>query len=199
MSVLKKNHAMVAVLFFIAAPLHAEGWQGPYVGVHLGGAVADFTSDAPAVPGPSGDAVGMVGGFQLGYNWQRGQSVLGAEADISLTDISDRFAAGHFDEDLMTSLRIRAGITQGETLVFGALGVAWTEQETTITGAGSQSDFEPGLMLGGGAERFLWDNVTGRVEAYYVDAPADVDNVGGRATSGGSQNVIFRAGLSLHF
>lgn len=199
MSVLNLNHAVIASLLVIAAPIQAQGWQGPYVGVHLGGAVADFTNDAPAVPGPSGDTVGIMGGVQLGYNWQRGQSVLGAEADISFADISDRFAGGQFHEDLMTSLRLRAGVAQGETLFFGAVGVAWTEYDTDITGVGSSSDFEPGLMLGGGAERFIWGNIAGRVEAYYVDAPTEVQITGGTVSSGGSQNVIFRAGLSLHF
>ena len=99
----------------------------------------------------------------------------------------------------MTSLRLRAGVTTGDTLVFGSLGVAWTEQQTTLTGVGSASEFEPGLMMGAGAERFLWENVTGRVEAYYVDTPTETRIINTTPTANGSQNVVFRAGLSLHF
>lgn len=191
-------YALAACLLAVASPVAAQGWQGPYVGFHLGGAVADLSGQSPTIPGPAGDTAGMVGGIQMGYNWQRGASVLGAEADLSLTDISDRFTTGQFEEEMMTSLRLRAGVTQGETLVFGSLGVAWTERQVT-TGAGSSHAFEPGLMVGGGAERFLWDHVTGRVEAYYVDAPTESHSIGTTTTSGGSQNLILRAGLSLHF
>lgn len=185
---------------FLAGPVTAQQvWNGPYLGVHVGAITADFSNRTATAPGPSGSTTGALGGFQLGYNWQSGNSVLGAEADISLTDISDRFVTGVFDEDMMTSLRLRAGVTQGETLIFGSFGVAWTEQHTALTGTGSSTDFEPGLMLGAGAERFLWDNIAGRIEAYYVDAPPEKRNIGGTPTANGSQNVIFRAGLSLHF
>lgn len=187
------------VCLMSAAPVWAQGWQGPYVGIHIGGASSDFTNQLATTPGPTGETRSMVGGVQFGYNWQHGGSVVGAEADVSLTDLNEQFPGGQFEQDLMTSLRLRAGVMQGETLVFGSLGVAWTEQETTLTGTGRQSDLTPGIMVGAGAERFLFDNVTGRVEAYYVDAPAETRNTGGTATSNGSQNVIFRAGLSLHF
>ena len=200
MKVNPKRHCVAALALVLASPVFAQDvWDGPYLGVHMGAVSADFTNRTPITPGVSGSTNGALGGFQLGYNWQNGNSVLGAEADVSLTDISDRFVTGAFDEDMMTSLRLRAGVTQGETLIFGSFGVAWTEQHTVLTGTGSSNDFEPGLMLGAGAERFLWDNIAGRVEAYYVDAPAETRNVGGTPTANGSQNVIFRAGLSLHF
>ena len=99
----------------------------------------------------------------------------------------------------MTSVRVRAGFTQGETLIFGSVGVAWTDQQTTLTGVGSSHDLEPGMVLGAGAERFLGANVSGRVEAYVVDAPSATRTIGGTTTANGSQNVVFRAGLSLHF
>ncbi|WP_299843416.1 outer membrane beta-barrel protein [uncultured Roseovarius sp.] len=195
-----KHFCLAAFAIFVAVPVSAQqAWDGPYLGVHVGAVTSDLSNGIAATPGPSGTTSGMVGGFQLGYNWQSGSSVLGAEADVTLTDISDRFVGGAFDEDMMTSLRIRAGVTQGETLFFGSFGVAWTEQHTSLTGTGSSSDFEPGLMLGAGAERFLWNNIAGRVEAYYVDAPAETRNIGGTAAANGSENVIFRAGLSLHF
>ena len=59
-------------------------------------------------------------------------------------------------------------------------------------------------MVGARLDRFLWDNITGRVEAYYVDAPTEALNTGGTTASGGAQNLILRAGLtfwleSLHF
>lgn len=189
----------LVILLVAGSPVLADGWRGPYVGFHLGGAVADFSGQTFSTPGASGDTRGAVGGVQVGYNWQSGSSILGAEADVSFADIADDFPGGRFEEDIMTSLRVRAGVTRGETLVFGSVGVAWTEHETTLTGVGHASEFEPGLMMGAGAERFLWDNISGRVEAYFVDAPADSQVIGGTSSANGSQNVVFRAGLSLHF
>ncbi len=199
MYVTKHSCSLVFVIMMSAMPLRAQVWDGVYVGVHLGAVTADFSNQLAATPGPSGSDTSGVGGFQFGYNWQSGNSVVGAEADVSLTDISDRFTTGVFEEDVMTSLRLRVGRTHGETLIFGSLGVAWVEQHSTVAGSGSSTDFEPGLMLGAGAERFLWENISGRVEAYYVDAPTELRNIGPTPTADGSENLIFRAGLSLHF
>ena len=133
------------ILLVAGSPVLADGWRGPYVGFHLGGAAADFSGQNVATPGASGDARGAVGGVQVGYNWQRGSSVLGAEADLSFADLGDRFPGGRFEEDVMTSLRIRAGVTRGDTLLFGSLGVAWTEHETTLTGLAARRSSSPGL------------------------------------------------------
>src|SRR5688572_16486627 len=55
-------------------PYYPSIWHGLYGGLHLGW-------------GESGPADGVVGGAQIGYNWQRGQIVYGLEADISAADI----------------------------------------------------------------------------------------------------------------
>ena len=48
-------------------------WHGPYAGVHLG----------------FGDGDGVVGGGQIGYNWQSGRIVYGIEADFALSSMED--------------------------------------------------------------------------------------------------------------
>ena len=55
-------------------PYYPSIWQGFYGGVNLG-------------YGWSGDAQGVVGGGQVGFNWQSQQFVYGIEADLSLSDI----------------------------------------------------------------------------------------------------------------
>ena len=177
----------------------AQDWNGPYVGAHIGGAYADFTNRLPAVSGPRGDATSLLGGVHLGYNWQQGNTVLGAEIDYSRMDLQTRSAANTFSEDSTASIRMRAGQVIGQTLLYGSLGVAWTEKKTAIAGFGSTTDFEPGLMAGAGVERWLKDNMTGRIEVFYVDVPKSQQTPGGLATSGGSQNLIYRFGLNLHF
>ncbi len=174
-------------------------WQGPYVGVHLGGAYADFENSVPSLPGPTGDASSGIGGFQLGYNFQNGDMVFGPEIDFTLMELEGKSAGGKFSEDSMASLRFRAGKVVGDYLIFGSLGVAWTETDIGFTGTASTSDYEPGVMVGGGAERFIREGLSGRIEAYYVDVPKSSQTVSGIPTSAGSQNLLFRAGLNLHF
>jgi outer membrane immunogenic protein len=60
-------------------------WTGFYAGLNLGyqwGAVSNF----------SGDPSGIAGGGQIGYNWQVGQFVLGAETDIQASAADGTFA-----------------------------------------------------------------------------------------------------------
>ena len=87
----------------------SEDWSGPYVGVHLGGAYADFTNRVPTMPGPTQDAGTFLGGVQLGYNWQQGSTVFGTEVDYSLMELRGSSAGGSFEENGMGSLRFRAG------------------------------------------------------------------------------------------
>ena len=171
-------------------------WAGAYGGVHLGFVYADYTNAVPAFPGPTGDAGSAIGGVQLGYNWQRGETVYGAELDLSLMELEATSAGGRMEENNMAALRFRVGQVVGETLFYGSLGVAWTEKKSGFTGGPSTTDYDPGLMVGGGAERWLRDGVTGKLEAFYVDVPKTTQP---GPIRGGSQNLIFRAGLNLHF
>jgi outer membrane immunogenic protein len=69
-------------------------WTGFYVGGHLGGAFTDVkvddTYDYNGDPFVSStiDSTGLIVGLQLGYNIQRGNIVLGVEADLGYLDIS---------------------------------------------------------------------------------------------------------------
>lgn len=182
-----------------AQALSDGDWTGAYGGVHFGGIHGEFDNSVPALPGPTGDSTSTIGGVQLGYNHQNGSYVFGGEIDLSLMELFGDSPGGRFEENLMGSLRLRAGKLHNETLFYGTLGVAWTEMEMSLTGVGTSSDTEAGIILGGGAEWWLRDNLSARAEALYVDAPKTTQNVGGTATSGGSENVILRAGLSLHF
>src|SRR6185503_20735653 len=69
-------------------------WTGFYVGVNLGGSWASADDDGtfsavvpPCTPivatsSSSSSFSGIVGGAQIGYNWQLGHFVYGLEADI---------------------------------------------------------------------------------------------------------------------
>ena len=64
-------------------------WTGFYAGLNLGyqwGSVSNF----------SGNPSGIAGGGQIGYNWQVGQFVFGAETDIEASAADDTFAPWQF-------------------------------------------------------------------------------------------------------
>jgi len=79
----------------VATP-EAFTWTGPYIGAHLGWAwaddiVTDFDSYNRSFPNRdfSANADGVFGGFQAGYNWQRGSLVVGIEGEIGWLGLDD--------------------------------------------------------------------------------------------------------------
>jgi outer membrane immunogenic protein len=167
-------------------------WTGFYVGVNIGsGSGSDdtfvnplptavqFVNLAPQTLKP--DPSGIMGGGQVGYNWQHRHFVLGAEFDIqasgmdgtkTVTPITQNngtpfpgagFVSAHSDTNWVASLRPRLGVTLvPRLLVYGTGGVAFASvTEFAIT------DFRPvgttrypvfiddtrtGWIAGGGAE-----------------------------------------------
>src|SRR4051812_45410732 len=70
------------------APL--PDWRGFYLGYHTGGALALQDVGDPFGASIFGDTVrtpGLLAGGQAGYNWQRGLTVYGLEADASWADM----------------------------------------------------------------------------------------------------------------
>jgi len=107
-SALLGGSALAADLPVKAPPPGCPGcnWNGFYVGVNVGGGIAhDQSQDAitlfpagnfggavaPGVANPisnttySSSPAGLLGGGQLGFNWQMGHLVLGAEGDWDWT------------------------------------------------------------------------------------------------------------------
>ena len=60
-------------------PPLAYRWMGPYFGANVGYQWGSIDNN-PAKPS------GVAGGIQAGYNWQNGNFVLGAEADIRVIE-----------------------------------------------------------------------------------------------------------------
>ena len=73
-------------------------WTGLYIGGHFGGGLAhsQWTDNVPpgcinfpcsAIEAGSQNAVGPLGGLQLGYNWQFGHWVLGLEGQYTFAQL----------------------------------------------------------------------------------------------------------------
>lgn len=116
-----------AVIAPAPAPARADGdWGGFYGGAQLGWGT--FDADGGTL-NESED--GVVGGLHAGYNWDLGNWVLGAEADIDGSDID--FASGG-GIDSITRLKLRAGPDLGRTFLYATLGGAYADGDVAGTG-----------------------------------------------------------------
>lgn len=157
---------------FVAPPVFT--WSGFYAGVNLGGAflseddsgTLSIPATAPGFIAPAALRRGVgddedsaiTGGAQIGYNWQFGQFVLGAEADINFLGLDDdddlganatltgvgapalcsaAVTANCFDPgrtafnaiDWFGTLRLRAGYAIDRLLIYGTGGFAFGNGE----------------------------------------------------------------------
>lgn len=104
-----------AVSGSVTAPLldAATRWTGAYAGFQLGYGDTDSVR--------LGDGSGALGGVHLGYNYDFGRLVLGAELDYDITDL-DFGSAG--DIDSFSRLKFREGYDFGRVLGYRTVGFA---------------------------------------------------------------------------
>jgi outer membrane immunogenic protein len=143
----------------------AMNWTGWYVGGNAGGVwssgkfsiipnQAGFPGGGSFSPAAAAAFVtalnrnehdaGFIGGGQVGYLWQSGNLVLGAEADIQYTGISKTFAGiangaavtESYTSHWLNTDRVRVGISNGPALYYatGGLAVANVKLATTAVG-----------------------------------------------------------------
>ena len=162
-------------------------WTGGYAGIQGGYAWTNLGVDGTgfAIDDLNG---GLFGGY-VGYNWQSGAWVFGAEGDFNGL-WNDQTFAGPFPTsvdigtDWLASIRGRVGYAADRTLIFATAGVGWTEASSDINFGGgatlSGSDTFVGWTLGGGVEYAFTDNWIGRVEYRYYDfGDKDLDGPAG--------------------
>src|SRR3954464_12231386 len=130
---------------FAAAPFSGYNWNGAYVGVNLGYQWGKVTNWG------GGEPNGVMGGGQIGYNWQFGQFVLGAEADLQGSGANDTFAAYKFSNPWFGTVRGRAGYAMNNVLIYATGGLAYGGGRVEI-GAFNESQTHFGWTLGAGVE-----------------------------------------------
>jgi len=143
-------------------------WTGFYIGVHIGHGsgtsdttfnplptATQFVNLAPQTLAP--DPSGAIGGGQVGFNFQHGHFVLGAEFDISASGMDGTktitpiiqnngtpfpgagFVSAHQDTDWVATLRPRLGVTVvPRLLIYGTGGLAFAHVSEFAT-----TDFRP--------------------------------------------------------
>ncbi|NNM71802.1 outer membrane protein [Enterovirga aerilata] len=187
-------------------------------------------------PGGNGNRDGFVGGGQIGYNYQIGNFVVGLEADIQYADlVSNRSGttvlvpgvAGFFGAtgnrqgvDWFGTVRGRVGYAWDRLLVFGTGGFAYGDGPDNCNStfaAGrcvGNNDIRTGWAAGGGVEYAFTPNLTGKLEALYVNLDRNAASryvgdfvAGGTATpvfvngrgARDEEFVVVRAGLNYKF
>lgn len=224
---------------YVPPPPPVMTWTGVYGGLNLGGGwtanranpnnfalygspVNGATYVLPSNAKGGTSTGGVVGGGQLGYNYQIGSFVLGVETDFQGTSMRsggaantalypDPAGAGAFLVPLSPAgrgvalnwfgtARGRAGFLIAPTLlVYGTGGFAYGNLQSQLTGASST---RTGWTAGGGAEWMFMPNWSAKGEYLFTDL-----------NSGGAQGVlaatptdrrhtqynVVRAGVNYHF
>lgn len=228
----------------VAAPASVYNWTGFYIGLNAGYGWGDIdttdnsmTTTGPLVgvgqgsfpsttfPGADGSASvdGLLGGAQIGYNYQVGTWVFGAEADYQAVDhkTSSSFVGSDLGPYYETSAELQSFGTvrgrigyaigdRGTWLPYVTGGLAYGE--TKISGSGtlaggaatafSVSDVRVGWVVGAGIEWAFADRWSAKLEYLFMDLGSDpgiVENTTTTVTTGRMTDNIARVGVNLHF
>jgi outer membrane immunogenic protein len=164
---------------------YVASWAGFYAGGHVGGAWSDIGAFDTFLPKDASFHVdGVIGGGQLGYNFQSGHIVYGIEADLGYLDVTGSSAVptGQFGPStwstsggLYGDVTGRLGYSLDRTLVYAKGGVAFLNLDAkahVCTDACSNtggSDTRWGWTAGGGVEHLLSPSWSVKVEYQHFD------------------------------
>jgi outer membrane immunogenic protein len=175
---------------YSAPPLSGlYNWSGAYAGLNLGYEWGKVTNSAVE---PSG----IAGGGQIGYNWQSGQFVFGAETDLQFSGADDTFAPFKFSNPWFGTLRGRAGVAFNNMLLYATLGLAYGSLKGEIPGL-DETRTEVGWAGGLGLEYGFAPNWSARAEYLYMDLASRGFSITG--ADNGLQANMLRFGLNYHF
>lgn len=153
-------------------------WSGVYVGAAIGAqGVRMLAPGQGTLEGTS-----AVGGLYAGINWQAGNLVYGAEADIEYSGYNGNRACGNAAWncngyiDAQGSVRARLGFAVDTLLFYGTAGLAVGNAGGSTTSPGGvvfpDSDYRIGYTVGAGVEAAFTDNLIGRLEYRYTNLGA---------------------------
>lgn len=202
-------------------------WGGFYVGINGGvGAGRDqSTFTFGGVPFATADTAlfGAVGGGQVGFNWQSGALVMGAEADFDWSNAKGSISAQcavcgtpltatlEHDLDWFGTARARVGYAADGWLAYATAGYAFGRvalKGTATAGSASasltQNATPSGWTVGAGTELALSPNWSARLEYLYVDLGTvnntiAVAGVPALVDSARVQMNVVRAGVNYRF
>jgi outer membrane immunogenic protein len=175
----------------VAAPLPVWTWTGFYVGAHVGAGwgTTESTLTRASFPGLGAVAFtfpfsqnsrsGFLGGGQVGYNWQSGLVVIGAQADIAGMDVKGTtpclvlLACTSKSDWLATATGRIGAVVMDRGLIYAKGGAAWMNTTHSVsifnTQLTSKESTSWGWTLGMGTEWMITRNWTAFVEYNYIE------------------------------
>jgi outer membrane immunogenic protein len=209
----------------------AYQWTGCYLGINGGAGASASNSDAtvgtgtyltgtdPATVGADGSGSAnqtkLIGGGQLGCNWQANTVVFGIEGDFdyfhsnsnfynntdTLADGVTTFVAGQsLTTNYLATVRPRIGIAADRNFAYITGGVAFTEANYTVSfadaagavGSASASKSLIGWVVGAGWEHAFADHWTLRFEYLFSSFPST--SASGTIVGPGGSNPLSGSG-----
>jgi outer membrane immunogenic protein len=171
-------------------------WTGFYIGGNLGGGWAHSKSEFSVSGGPVFGTAdnylsGVVGGGQVGYNWQAGPIVYGVEADFQASGLTGSLTApqcpaaacgaalsASYTQEMpwFGTVRGRVGYAADTWLIYATGGYAYARLNTdAVAAAGPAStslnwnDIRDGWTIGGGIEVAFAARWSAKLEYLYLD------------------------------
>lgn len=174
-------------------------WSGPYAGVSLGYGFSgdtEFDTSPSNTVGTDGFLLGAFGG----YNWQSGNIVAGAEADIGYNWAEGSNAGFDSKSGLEGSLRARLGyVVSPNILLYATAGGAAKDLEVKDDFGARDNNTMLGWTAGAGADIMVTENVFGRVEYRYTDFGKDSFDLTGGSTDVSDKDHRITFGLGMKF
>jgi outer membrane immunogenic protein len=190
---------------FIAAP--GFSWTGFYIGGNLGAGwgtkqyeqpipLGTVLGGAPTLISDGSSTVnGLLGGGQVGYNYQWGPTVWGIEFQGDAADVKGTGSCGvaalfncHTKVDGILTLAGRFGLTWDHTMLYVKGGGAWAHDHYDVNLLGlsfaigpvsitpaSASEWRSGWMIGAGVEQAISGNWSAKIEYDYMDFGTKTD------------------------
>ncbi len=201
----------------------APTWTGFYVGANVGGGWSQLDSswDFTRIDiNTTNEATGVVGGGQVGFNWQTGAFVIGAEADFDgfgfshTRDIISIPALGRglgtrIDSGFALDATGRLGYAAGPALFYAKGGYAYFDGKIGLDAPSPLNVNKSGIdgwTIGGGIEyKFssAW-SVKGEYQYYdfgsvTLDPLAAIGRVGGPTISNDLTVNVVKVGVNYYF
>ena len=190
---------------YVAAPAPVLLWNGGYVGFNVGYGWSSVSATYLGATG-SEDFNGVVGGGQIGYNWQWTSLVLGVEADFQGTDQRNDYLVGGVAAsaglDWFGTVRGRIGYAPGPWMGYFTGGWVYGKFSAEATSGGvtvSASDNRSGWTVGGGLDYKFSPNWSARAEYLYIRGNSADGIAFGAPYSVEFKSNVVRFGVNYHF
>lgn len=182
-------------------------WTGVYVGANAGYGMAQI-SDASGFA--SRNLNGGLAGGQIGYNWQSGALVFGAEGDfqatwqkrsVTSTILGVPFTASQ-ELPWFGTVRGRVGAAFDRHLLYVTAGAAWVDVKFSLSALGttiSSEQSKAAWTAGAGWEWMFADKWSVKAEYLYLDTGNTTITLFGATLAGRGHDHIARGGVNYHF